>query len=169
MARHKPVVGKLETLEDVDLALRDIGLAENELAQIDALMHKQISEIKTKATKEGELLRKLIAETAAKIQAYSDYNKTDLFKGRKTVELSFGLFGYRKSTKISVKKTTLELLKKSKFKSCIRTKEEPDKEKMADLSDEDLQLVDAVRKIKDDFFCEAKREEVNKELLKNAV
>ncbi len=169
MARIKPTTGKLETLEDVNLALRDIGLAENELSAIDADMHKKISDIKTDAAKKGEPLRKFIAEVSAKIQAFSDYNKSDLFKDRKSCDLSFGIFGYRKSTSISIKKTTLELLHKFNLTSFIRVKEEPDKEKMADLSDEDLGKVDAARKIKDDFFCEAKLEEVNKELLKNAV
>lgn len=169
MARIKPTMGKLESLEDVNIALRDIGLAENELSAIDNQMHKEISDIKTSAAKKGEPLRKFIAETSAKVQAFSDYNKADLFKDRKSCELSFGVFGYRKSTSISVKKTTLDLLHRFGFERFIRIKEEPDKEKMAELSDEDLEQVDASRKVKDDFFCESKHEEVNKELLKNAV
>jgi hypothetical protein len=48
-------------------------------------------------------------------------------------------------------------------------KEEPSKEAMADLDDETLVQVDAVRKVKDDFFCEADKEEINKELLKEQV
>ena len=34
--RIKPQVGKLESLDDVNLALRDIGLMEKELDAIDA-------------------------------------------------------------------------------------------------------------------------------------
>ena len=128
MARIKPMTGKLESLEDVNLALRDIGLAERELTQIDTEAHKKIAEIKTAAAEKGEALRKRIAELSTKIQAYSDYNRDELFKDRKTVELSFGIFGYRKSTKISVKKTTVELLRKLNLLNCIRVKEEPDKD-----------------------------------------
>jgi phage host-nuclease inhibitor protein Gam len=68
-----------------------------------------------------------------------------------------------------VKKTTLELLRKLKLGKYIRVKEEPDKEAMGVLDDETLAQVDAVRKVKDDFFCEANKEEVNKELLKEQV
>jgi phage host-nuclease inhibitor protein Gam len=68
-----------------------------------------------------------------------------------------------------VKKTTVELLKKLKLDRYILVKEEPSKEAMADLDDETLHQVDAVRKVKDDFFCEADKEEVNKELLKEQV
>lgn len=166
--RIKPQVGKLESLEDVNLALRDIGLKEKELDAIDSKAAKEIAEIKTRAAKDGEELRKEIAETAAKIQAYAEYNKAELFKDKKSVELSFGKIGYRQSTKISVKKTTLELLKKLGFKSCVRIKEECDKDAMGNLSDDDLKSVDAARKVSNDFFCEANMEEVNKDLLKQA-
>lgn len=163
--RIKPQVGKLESLSDVNLALRDIGLMEKELDAIDAKAAKDIAEIKTKAAKDGEELRKDIATTAAKIQAYAEYNKAELFKDKKSVDLSFGKIGFRQSTKISVKKTTLELLKKLGFKSCVRIKEECDKDAMGNLSDEDLKSVDAARKVSNDFFCEANMEEVNKDLL----
>lgn len=170
MARIKPMTGKLESLEDVNLALRDIGLAERELTQIDTEAHKKIAEVKTAAAEKGEALRKRIAELSTKIQAYSDYNRDELFKDRKTVELSFGIFGYRKSTKISVKKTTLELLKtlaekKRSLLKCVRIKEEVDKDELGKLDNETLLQVDAVRKTSDDFFCEANTEEVNRELL----
>jgi hypothetical protein len=48
-------------------------------------------------------------------------------------------------------------------------KEEPDKDAMAEMNDETLAQVDAVRKVKDDFFCEANKEEANKELLKEQI
>lgn len=166
--RIKPQVGKLESLDDVNLALRDIGLKEKELDAIDSKAAKEIAEIKTRAAKDGEELRKEIAETAAKIQAYAEYNKAELFKDKKSVDLSFGKIGYRQSTKISVKKTTLELLKKLGFKSCVRIKEECDKDAMSNLTDDDLKSVDAARKVSNDFFCEANMEEVNKDLLKQA-
>ncbi len=166
--RIKPQVGKLETLDDVNLALRDIGLKEKELDAIDAKAAKDIAEIKTKAAKDGEELRKEIAETAGKIQAFAEYNKAELFKDKKSVDLSFGKIGFRQSTKISVKKTTLELLKKLGFITCVRIKEECDKDAMGNLSDEELKSVDAARKISNDFFCEANMEEVNKDLLQRA-
>lgn len=51
--------------------------------------------------------------------------------------------------------------------NCIRVKEEPDKDAMAALDDETLGQLDAVRKVTDDFFCEANTEEVNADLLKS--
>jgi phage host-nuclease inhibitor protein Gam len=151
------------------MVLKEIGILEKELEGIDADAHKRIAEVKTDAAKKGEDIRKRITDNSALLGAFAAYNKGELFKDKKTVQLSFGTFGYRKSTSISVKKTTLELLKKLKLKKYIRIKEEVDKEAMASLNDETLSQVDAVRKVKDDFFCEADKEEVNKELLKEQV
>lgn len=167
--RIKPQTGKIESLEDVNIALRDIGLAERELSAIDSAAIKDIAAIKSKAAKDGEALRNRIAEISAKIQAYAEYNRDDLFKDRKSIELSFGIIGFRKSTKISVKKTTLELLKKLSLTKCVRIKEEPDKDAMADLDDETLLQVGAVRKVSDDFFCQSNTDEVNKDLLKTGA
>ena len=166
MARYKPAQSKLGTIEDVDLALKEIGLLERELEVIDAEAHKQISEAKEKAAEKGEPLRKRIAEVSAKIGAFAEYNKDELFKDKKSIELTFGVFGFRKSTCVSVKKTTVELMQKLGLDSFLRIKTEPDKDKMAELDDETLSQVDAVRKIKDDFFCQPNKEEVNKDLLK---
>jgi len=168
MARYKPSPEKLENLEDVDATLREIGLLERELESIDADAQKKIGELKSGAAEKGEPHRKRIAELTAKIGAYAEYNKGNLFKDRKSIELAFGIFGYRKSTTISVKKSTIDLLKRLGMGAYIRIKEEPDKEKMAELDDESLASVDAVRKTTDAFFCEPNREEVNKDLLKSA-
>ena len=60
-------------------------------------------------------------------------------------------------------------MKKLSLTKCVRIKEEPDKDAMADLDDETLLQVDAVRKISDDFFCQANTEEVNRDLLKSGA
>jgi phage host-nuclease inhibitor protein Gam len=169
MARIKPNVKKIESLQDANLTLKEIGLLERELETIDGDAHRQIAEIKTAAVKTGEPVRKRIADLSALLGAYAEYNRAELFKDKKTVQLSFGIFGYRKSTSISVKKTTLELLRKLGMDKYIRVKEEADKEALASLDDESLRQVDAVRKVKDDFFCEADKEDINKELLKEQV
>lgn len=182
--------GKIESLDDVNMALKDIGLAQKELDAIDAKANAEIAKIKEKALKDGESLRTKITESASKIQSYAEYNKDELFKDAKSIELSFGKIGYRKSTKISVKKTTLDMLKKlldgrklelekaeseekrnaitvliTKIQSCIRVKEEPNKESLGLMDDAFLKTVGASRKITNDFFCEANIEEVNKDLL----
>jgi phage host-nuclease inhibitor protein Gam len=167
MGRIKPAVKRIESLEEANLVLKEIGLLEGELEAVDSGANKQIAGIKSAAAIEGGPRRKRIAELSGLLGAYAEYNRAELFnEDKKSVQLSFGVFGYRKSTKISVKKTTLGLLKKLKMSGFVRTKEEPDKKAMAKLDDDALRQVDAVRKVKDEFFLEANKEEINKDLLK---
>jgi phage host-nuclease inhibitor protein Gam len=169
MARYKPSPKKLESLEDVDDTLREIGLLEREIESLDAEAQKRIGDIKREAAEQGEPHRKRIAELSAKVGAFAEYNKGELFKDRKSIELSFGVFGFRKTTSIHVKKTTIDLLRRIGMTDCIRVKEEADKERLSDLDDEVLSSVDAIRKSSDTFFCEPNREEINKELLRAAI
>jgi phage host-nuclease inhibitor protein Gam len=168
MGRYKPAPEKLECIEDVNSVLREVGVLEREVETIDGEMQKQIGEIKAASAKRGEPLRKRIIELTTKIQAFSEYNKADLFKDRKSIELVFGSFGYRKSTSISIKKTTVALLEKLKLHRYIRIEKQADKEALKEMDDESLAQIDAVRKTKDEFFCQPNRDEVNKDLLKQA-
>lgn len=169
MARMKPQVERIGSLEEADRTLMEIGLLEWELERLDAEAHQAIAEIRAAAALAGQPIRKKVAEMSARLGAYAEYNKADLFKDRKTLQVVFGVFGYRKSTSISTKKTTVELLKKKRMARYVRLKEEPDKEAMAELDDETLAQVDAVRKVKDEFFCEPDREKVNQTLLKEKI
>jgi phage host-nuclease inhibitor protein Gam len=166
MARYKPLPDKLESLNDADNALREIGLLEREIETLDAAAQKQIGDIKAEAKKQGEPLRDRITALSEKLYAFSEYNKKDLYKDRKSVELAFGVFGYRQSTSISVKKTTVLLLKKLKLEKYVRIEETANKDAMKELDDDSLAQVDAVRKVKNDFYCEADREKINEDLLK---
>ncbi len=192
--RYKPENGKIENLEDVNKALFDIKQAEAEIAKIDSAADAQISKIKEKAAKDGEKHREVIQTMVAKIQAFADYNKDSLFDKSKSIELENGTFGYRLSTKVSVKKNTLELLHKligrtaesmkaecdkaekarlkeeiAKLEVCIKSEEKLMKTSIGDLSDEQRIVIGASKTSTDTFFCETAKEEVNQEMLRQAV
>ena len=192
--RYKPEGSKVESLEDVEQALTEIRNAESEIFKIDSAADVQISKIREKAAKDGEKYRNSIQTAVAKVQAYADYNKDELFKKAKSIELENGTFGYRQSTKVSVKKVTGELLHKlierkteemkaeadravkaqlkeeiAKLEVCIKVEEKLQKKAIGELSDEARLAIQAQKITEDQFFCETKKEEVNQELLKAAV
>lgn len=170
MPRIKPaVLGKINNLTEADDVLMQIGSLTLELEAIDAEADTEITKIKDWAAAAGKPLRQKIDELSQMLGAFSEYNRADLFKDRKSIDLTFGIFGYRKSTSIHVKKSTLELLKEKGLEEFIRIKEEPNKEALAAMSDETLATVDAKRVEKDDFFCEPKRDAVNSALLKKGA
>lgn len=193
--RYKPQTnGKIENLEDVNEALHDIVEAQKELKVIDAEASAQILKIKEEALKKGEAKRKLIDEKVVKIQTFAEYNKPELFKDLKSITLAFGTFGFRKSTKISVKKTTVAAIKDfvsnlraslstlktdeekqnvndqiASAENCIRVKEDANKEALGLMTDSFLKSVGAKRTVEDVFFCEPKEDKPNEEAVKAAV
>lgn len=83
MARLKPQVGKINTLDEANLVLKEIGILEKELEAIDNEAHKQIAAIKEEAAKKGAGIRKRITDDASLLNIYANYNKDDLFKDKK--------------------------------------------------------------------------------------
>ncbi len=168
MARYKPNVA-LKNLDDVDKVLQELCTLESKIEQIDAEGDAQIAKIKEDMAKQGKPLRERVKELTGALKAFADYHKQELFKDRKSIERAFGVIGYRKTPpSISVSKHTIELMERLGLQSYIRVRKEPDKEAMLELDDETLAQVEAVRKSREEFFVQPKREQVNKELLASA-
>lgn len=192
--RYKPEGSKVESLEDVELALTEIRNAESEIFKIDSLADVQIAKIREKAAKDGERFRNSILAAVAKVQAYADYNKDELFKKSKSIELENGTFGYRQSTKVSIKKVTGELLHQlierkteemknetdrtvksqlkeeiAKLEVCIKVEEKLQKKAIGELPAAAMLAIQAQKITEDLFFCETKKDNVNQELMKAAV
>lgn len=156
--RSKPriEVQKIESLQGVDEVLHRIAdlKAKKRIAEAEA-------DITVNAIKENlaETCRPINDELEALEQSlaiYSEYNRSELFTDKKTIELPFGFFGYRQSTKISTKATTLELCQKLGFNDAITIKPQVNKEAMREWSEERLGLVDAKRVVEDTFWFETK-------------
>lgn len=160
--RSKPSIEtiKITSLSEADGLLKRISDINANLRKIEADADIKVNEIKEEMKAQAEELIEEKDRLEKSLGIYSEYNKSELFSDKKTIELTFGLFGYRQSTSISVKQTTLELLKKHGLDDAIITKESPNKEVMRDWSEEKLKLVDAKRVVEDKFWVEAKQNEV---------
>lgn len=169
MARYKPNVLALKTLDDVDKVLQELCELESRIEQIDAEGDAKIAKIKEEMVAAGKPLRERVKELTGTLKAFADYHKHELFKDRKSIERAFGTIGYRKTPpSISVSRHTVELMEKLGLTSYIRVRKEPDKEAMLELDDDTLAQVEAVRKSREEFFVQPKREQVNKDLLASA-
>ena len=164
--RYKPEVQPIQTIDDADKALFELCELEGKLEEIDTKAEREIAQIREKVTTTGKPIRERIKELNATLKAWASFYKKDLFKEHKSIERPFGTFGYRKSpAKIVITKETIELLKKQGHLDFVRIKEEVDKEALRDFTDEELAAVGASRKIKEEFFCQTKREQVNKDMI----
>ena len=183
----------LNCIEDVDVALKEIGTLELQIRAIDDAADKKIKKLQEDAKAKGAADRSRIQELSAKIEAYACLHEKDLFKDGKTKDLTFGSFGYRQSTKTSTKRDSLDKLKSlcsaikdemlasndeaekkvlqkrfDNLASCINITEKLNKTDLRNLEASDQKAIGVKVIVEDTFFCESKSMRVNQELLKKA-
>lgn len=143
---------QLNSWDEVDDCLQKIAELNRIIALDESAANEHIDQIKAdlKQLVQPMLNRKTGLELA--IKDYCDANRIDFAKV-KTRELAFGSVGYRLTTKIMIKRVaeTLQSLRDLALTGCIRTKEEPDKEAMKNLTDAQLAEVGAARKTENVF------------------
>jgi len=164
--RVKPEVNmqKMNDLVEVNEAMKTIRDLKAQIKRFELQAEEKVNEIKQRLSRQLKPLLEKIEPLENGILAFAEYNKDELFKKKKTIDLVFGLIGFRKSTKISIKKTTLELLKKLKFKNAIKVTKTVNKEALKDFTNAMLKKVAAERTSQDHFWYEIKEIEVSKEM-----
>ncbi|WP_418648858.1 host-nuclease inhibitor Gam family protein [Thauera butanivorans] len=161
MARKRLSATTLSSWNDVDACLKAIGEVDRELGLLEAAQQEQIDAIKASTKAAAEPLQNKKAGLELAIQQYAEANRGEFVKA-KTKELTFGSVGFRLSSKVVIKNlgNTLQALKDFALTSCIRIKEECDKEAMKNLPLETLHAVGANLKQEDAFGYEIKREQL---------
>jgi phage host-nuclease inhibitor protein Gam len=157
---------KIETLEEVNNTLGEIGTLEGELNAIGLAEQKSINAAKKDAEERSAPLRERLAEYEARIEAFAQKNKKKLFVDKKSFSLAFGSFGFRQIVSIDVSSQTVQLLKRLKLDKYIRVtvKEEPRKELLKELDNASLAHVKARRITEEKFFLKTNQEEPSKNL-----
>ncbi len=172
MGRIKPSPMIVADIKQVEGALAEIAVLDRKLGAIENSLNESIDAAKQRARDESTALLAQRKELADAIGTYAVMNKSELFRGRKSLDLAFGIIGFRQSTQLVqlnkvTKEMTLEKLLEYNFSDGIRIKTEINKEGMMNWPDERLQLVGMKRRQLDAFFIEVKTEDItntNKEL-----
>ena len=141
-----PAAFPVHSLEDVDAALAQIAARKRQIDLIGLGVAEQIDEIKARAAAETEPIRLEIAAL-------------ELFSKKKSVQLQFGIVGFRASSKLkTLKKWTFErvltTLRDTGMREYIRVKEEVDKEKLKGLAPETLAGIGCAVVQEDVFYYE---------------
>lgn len=155
MARKKVEGGRLKSWTEVDDTLRQVAILERKLAKIEGEQNAAIDKIKAQMTEQADPIRATLKTLAADLKDYAERNRLE-FLDQKTRELTFGKVGFRMSTKLVIKHAanTLAALLALGLHQCVRTRQEPDKEAMRELSDDQLAAVGAARQKVDEFWFE---------------
>jgi len=165
MAKRIKSDKQIETIADwqnADDFIKKIGTYQLSIKQAESDANDTINDEKKKLAETANPLLEKIKILSDSLEAFAA-NHVDDFGKAQSKKINFGTLGWRKSTSISIKATTLELIKKAFGKKAdmyIRTKEEVNKETLSELTDQQLVSVDARRKPREVFFVEPDLPEV---------
>jgi len=152
---------RLGSWEEVDDRLRQIGLLDVKREAIEARLHKAVTALKDASAQDVAPLDVERENLERDVKEFAEAQATEFVHMRSRV-LVFGTVGFRRSTKILLKRVeaTLKALVAEGMPDCIRTRMEVDKEVLGGYDDEVLRKVGATRKVDDTFFYEIDRERV---------
>lgn len=165
MARIKPDPYVIADRAQAEGALAEMAALDRKLAGIESAMQEVIDTAKATASQQANPLLARRKELADAIAVFAKLNRQELFAKAKSLDMGFGIIGFRASTRISqvrgiTAEMTLEKLHQYNLADGIRVKEEINKEACLGWPDERLELVGLARKILDTFFIEIKKDEV---------
>ncbi|NPV70309.1 MAG: host-nuclease inhibitor protein Gam [Firmicutes bacterium] len=148
----------LKTWEDVDQALREVGLIEIQIEALEGDLNRRIAEMKDETARKAKPMMDRRDLLGHLLREFVEANKEGL--AGKSRELNFGTVGLRRSTQVVIKKVkaTIAALKARGLLECIKTTESIMKEELKKYDDATIEAVGAKRKTDEVFWYEIKRE-----------
>ena len=155
-------------LPRAESALMELASLERKARAITDAANEEIDRVKENAKAETAPLEARKKAISDALGTFLKMNRAEVLGSRKSVELAFGVLGFRASTALCQMRgvtaaMTLERLKSNGMPEGIRIKEELDKDVMRGWPDERLELVGLVRQEKDQFYVELKAEKLDAE------
>lgn len=164
MARIRiPDAQLLQSWDDVNQALREIGELEIKLASIEGEMNLKLNIVKETADTISAPHKARIAELGGAVKAYCEKARVDFGKA-KTKKLTFGEVGWRRSRAISIKKgleeRIIQSLRALGMADCVVAKESINKNVLLTYPDTKIIEAGATVKNKDTFGYVTNKEEL---------
>lgn len=165
MTRIKPDPHVVADRAQAECALAEIAALDRKISGIESEMQECIDKAKAAASQQVNPLQARRKELADAVAVYAKLNRQELFAKAKSLDMGFGVIGFRASTRISqirgiTAEMTLEKLHQYNLSDGIRVKEEINKDSCLGWPDERLELVGLKRLMQDTFFIEIKKDAV---------
>ena len=165
MARMKPTPMVVTNRDEAVVALGEIACLDRELARIEADMQEAIDQAKEKARQAAAGYQERRAALADGVAVYARLTKAELFREGRSVDLGYGVIGFRASTAIVQERgvtAEMSLLKCHELGLAegVRVREELDKRALLQWPDERLALIGVKRQQRDTFFIEINEEQI---------
>lgn len=165
MTRIKPDPHIVADRAQCEGALAEMAAIDRKLSTIENEMREAIDAAKSKAGQLAGPLQARRKELADAVAIFAKLNRQELFSKSKSLDMGFGVIGFRASTRIVqlrgvTAEMTLERLHQYNLADGIRVKEEINKDAALGWPDERLELVGLKRQQTDTFFIEISRDHV---------
>lgn len=165
MTRIKPDPHIVADRAQCEGALAEMAAIDRKLSAIENEMREVIDGAKSKAGQLAGPLQARRKELADAVAVLAKLNRQELFSKSKSLDMGFGVIGFRASTRIVLLRgvtaeMTLERLHQYNLADGIRVKEEINKDAALGWPDERLELVGLKRQQTDTFFIEISRDDV---------
>ncbi len=165
MTRIKPDPHVVADRAQCEGALAEMAALDRKLSAIENEMREAIDAAKSKAGQLAGPLQARRKELADAVAIFARLNRQELFAKSKSLDMGFGVIGFRASTRIVqvrgvTAEMTLERLHQYNLADGIRIKEEINKDAALGWPDERLELVGLKRQQADTFFIEIARDDV---------
>lgn len=165
MARIKPDPMVVADRAQAECALAEMAALDRKLCGIETGMQERIDLAKAEASQQANPLIARRKELADAVAVYAKLNRQELFAKAKSLDMGFGIIGFRASTRIAqirgiTAEMTLEKLRQYNLADGIRIKEEINKDAALGWPDERLELVGLKRQTLDTFYIEIKKDAV---------
>ena len=133
--------------------------------KIEVSMNQEIDNIKKRYNKKNELLKNTVKELANDIKTLVSANKEMIFKNDKRyLDLNFIVVGFRRSSEIHIpttqKEDIIQYIEDNNLIECLDIKKSIRKSVLSSWSDDELSKIGIVRKHKDNFYLDIKKEEL---------
>lgn len=157
----------IDDLQRAEGALAEMAAIDGKLAKTEIDLNKTIEAARARASEIKTPLAKQRKELEDALKNYAKRHQSSLFTSKQSLDLGFGVIGYRKGKSLVQMdgmslEFTLQKLKDLGFSEAIAIKESVAKEKMENWPEERLGLVGVRWKESTSFYVE-----VNKEKIKN--
>ena len=165
MTRIKPDPHIVADRAQCEGALAEMAAIDRKLSAIENEMREAIDGARSKAGQLAGPLQARRKELADAVAVFAKLNRQELFSKSKSLDMGFGVIGFRASTRIVqlrgvTAEMTLERLHQYNLADGIRVKEEINKDAALGWPDERLELVGLKRQQTDTFFIEISRDDV---------
>jgi len=154
--KDTPLVMPIANWDEAADMVKRIGQLQMKINACESKALDDINEAKAALANASKPLLEKIKLNSQSLEAFAVNHRSDIGKAQ-SKDLDYGTIGWRKSTKMSVKKNTIELLKKifgRGYKKYVTIKEVENKDALKRLTDGQLASVGARRKTKEAFYVE---------------